>query len=153
MPRIIRDRYNELYAQIMPLGTLILGPARSRVNAGSHHGGETSCATRAALLRTLGLLIIPSAVDPPARERARPPGSRWSTPLDERFGRGWPGLLGLPGSMAGGMISPLSSRSQSAPPEAIRTNGSGGRRPDLAEWRRWPGGMLPPSASQAQAIP
>lgn len=69
------------------------------------HGGEMSCAVGAALLRTPGLLIIPSAVDPPVRERARPPGSRWSALLDERSGRAWPGLQGLPGSMAGGMIS------------------------------------------------
>ena len=36
------------------------------------------------LPRTPALLIIPSAVDPPARERARPSRSRCSAPPDER---------------------------------------------------------------------
>ena len=37
-----------------------------------------------ALSRTPVLLIIPSAVDPPARERAGPSRSRCSAPPDER---------------------------------------------------------------------
>jgi len=60
---------------------------------------------RHALLRTPHLLIIPSAVDPPPRERARIRGSRWSAPRTNDL---YPRILvcwAHPGSMADGMIS------------------------------------------------
>jgi hypothetical protein len=57
-------------------------------------------------MRTPNLLIIPSTIDPPVREAGQAARVQMEPPLDERSGPGRPGLLGLPGLMAGGMISP-----------------------------------------------
>lgn len=48
---------------------------------------------------------IPSAADPHTVERARARATRWSALPDVRPCRPGPGLLGSPGSVAGGMAS------------------------------------------------
>jgi hypothetical protein len=68
--------------------------AAIRGHIGDTPGARQSCVGQAlaarhghdprALLRTPVLLIIPSAVDPPARERAGPNRSRCSAQPDER---------------------------------------------------------------------
>jgi hypothetical protein len=55
---------------------------------------------------TAVLLIIPSAVDPPARGAGRGRGAKVERPTGRSWPRG-PGLLGLPGSMADWMSSTL----------------------------------------------
>jgi hypothetical protein len=81
-----------------------LFPARSGTERAR---GEMSCAVGAALLRTLGLLIIPSAVDPARRGaglagRVKVERPCWTNDLDADGLVCWACL----GSMAAGMIRP-----------------------------------------------
>lgn len=59
------------------------------------------------LLTPINLAAISSAADPHTVERARARVTRWSALPDERPCHPGPGLLGLPGSVAGGMASHL----------------------------------------------
>ncbi len=68
-------------------------------------GGPVLSSRRGLLLPVDVLVIIPSAVDSPAGERARHQWPRWSALPDERPWPLAPGLLGLSRSMAVGMIS------------------------------------------------
>jgi hypothetical protein len=80
-----------------------------------HQPGLRSC--RALFPQVVHCEIIPSAVYPPAKEAGQAARVQLE-PLLERSGRGRPGLLGSPGSMAGGMISRTQPGARAPPPEA-----------------------------------
>jgi hypothetical protein len=103
-------------------------PRRSLLDrARNGHGGKAPCPAKTALLRTPNLLIIPSAVDPPAREAGQAARVQMKRPTGRTIWTRVAWSAGLARVDGGRDDQPRSSRSQSAPPEAIKQIGPGGR--------------------------
>ena len=95
-------------------------PRRSLLDrARNGHGGNRACLARMALLRTPTLLIIPSAIDPPARGADRAARVQMQRPTGRTIWTWAAWSAGLAQVVGGRDDQPHSSRSRSAPAGGI----------------------------------